>query len=553
MISSLKVFVNMKDYSTRRVGRTGGLSPELLYAALVVMLVPVWGGCAKKADDSTAAVEVSTAENASSGELSAKDVAFLNRVGPKVEAFCGDCHAMPRPTSSPEDEWEMEIIQGFDLYRTSGRTDLAVPDEADVERYFKMQAPKDSGMPVPDTLNYPAAAPTHVKSGVLRQRVRAAGVTNVNWIDLGFDSKPGHALVYCDIGTGTVNAYWPNDPEGEVRRLGTMLQPVHTEPCDLNQDGLVDLLVADIGEFNANDSDLGQVLWLERSKDGEAFRTHVLIDGLSRTSDARAGDLDGDGDIDVLVAAFGWRNSGRTFMLVNQGLGDDGIPVFETRDIDPRHGPVHVPLVDFDGDGDLDFVSLISQEHERVELFRNDGKGHFENELIWAAPDPAYGSSGIELVDMDGDGDLDVLYTNGDSFDRGPKPFHSVQWLENDGPLPMQRHQICLMPGVLNATAGDFDGDGDADVVAVALLGSHISKDWVAKGASPIVMLTQQDDGSFSPSRLPGRMHDHLSVVKGDFNGDQKLDFAIGNFFRPASTDVQAVLGEPELLIWTSK
>lgn len=447
----------------------------------------------------------------------------------------------------------MEIIQGFDLYRQTGRTDLDVPDEPDVQRFFKLQAPDDLGMPAAETLNYPTAADTHVQKGVLRERSRAAGVTNVAWIDLGLESTPGKALVYCDIGTGSVNAYWPDKPDVGIKRLATLLQPVHTEPCDLNQDGLQDLLVADIGEFNADDSDLGRVVWLERQKDSEKFKPHVLIDELSRTSDARAGDFDGDGDVDVLVANFGWRNSGNTLMLVNQGAGDDGKPKFEPREIDDRHGPVHLPVVDFDGDGDLDFISLISQEHERVELFRNDGTGHFKNELIWAAPDPAYGSSGIELADMDGDDDLDVLYTNGDSFDRGPKPFHSVQWLENNDTLPMQRHEICVMPGVLNATAGDFDFDGDMDVVAVGLLGQEVSRPWVEKGASPIVMLTQDANGDFTPSRLQGRLHDHLSVVKGDFNGDEKLDFAIGNFFRPSANDLPTVLQQPELMIWESK
>jgi hypothetical protein len=446
----------------------------------------------------------------------------------------------------------MEIIQGFDLYRTSGRTDLDVPDEPDVQKFFKLQAPEDSGMPIAETLNYPPAAPTHTKKVLLRNRTRPAGVTNVNWIDLELDSTPGKALVYCDIGTGAVNAYWPDRPDSEIKRLATLLQPVHVESCDLDQDGLRDLLVADIGEFYASDSDLGRVIWLQRQSDGETYRSHVLIDGLSRTSDARAGDFDGDGDVDVLVAAFGWRNSGRTLMLVNQGIGEDGKPEFVPRDIDDRHGPVHVPVIDFDGDGDLDFIALISQEHERVELFRNDGRGNFENELVFAAPDPAYGSSGIELVDMDGDDDLDVLYTNGDSFDRGPKPYHSVQWLENDGSLPMQRHEICLMPGVLSATAGDFDSDGDMDVVAVALLTSDLSKDWVAKGSSPIVMLTQDEQGRFTPSRLEGRLHDHLSVVNGDFNGDGKLDFAVGNFFRSPGDDLPIVLQEPELMIWES-
>lgn len=546
----------MKAYFPDRIRPTSRHRRSGLYVCLAVMLLPVWGGCSKKAEDSTKNRSGQDSSNSGqsddSGTLSATDVAFIDRVGPKIQAFCGDCHAMPRPTSSPENEWAMEIIQGFDLYRTSGRTDLSVPDQDDVEKFFMLQAPNDSGMPVAATLNYPPAAATHTKTEVLRQRERAAGVTNVNWIDLGFESVPGKSIVYCDIGTGTVNAYWPSHPEIEIKRLATLLQPVHTEACDLDQDGRQDLLVADIGEFNASDSDLGRVVWLQRESDGESFETHVLIDGLSRTADARAGDLDGDGDIDVLVATFGWRNSGRTFMMVNQGIDDDGVPQFETREVDSRHGPVHVPLVDFDNDGDLDFVTLISQEHERIELFTNDGTGHFENQVIWAAPDPAYGSSGIELVDMDGDDDLDVLYTNGDSFDRGPKPFHSVQWLENDGTLPMQRHEICLMPGVLNATAGDFDSDGDVDVVAVALLDSQTSKDWVSKGSSPIVMLTRQSDGSFSPSQLEGRMHDHLSVVKGDFNGDEKLDFAIGNFFRPSTTDLPTVLKEPELMIWQS-
>ena len=109
------------------------------------------------------------------------------------------------------------------------------------------------------------------------------------------------------------------------------------------------------------------------------------------------------------------------------------------------------------------------------------------------------------------------------------------------------------MPGVLNATAGDFDSDGDMDVVAVALLSSDLSKDWVAQGSSPIVMLTQNDQGKFTPSRLEGRMHDHLSVVKGDFNGDKKMDFAVGNFFRPSANELPLILREPEVMIWESK
>ncbi|MCD0460201.1 FG-GAP repeat domain-containing protein [Roseiconus lacunae] len=488
----------------------------------------------------------------SANALTSDKLELINAVGPKVKAFCSDCHAMPRPTSSPADEWEMEIIQGFDLYRQTGRTDLDVPDQINVERYFKLQAPDKLTLPLPSTLNYPPATLLHQRSEVSRKRSRPPGVTHLGWFDLQLPSSPGHAILYCDIGLGTVNAYWPNRSDGAIKRLATLLQPVHIDVCDLDGDGRRDLLVADIGEFNAADSDLGRMIWLQAQED-ETFKTHVLVEGLSRPSDIRAGDFDNDGDMDVLCATFGWRNSGHVFLLVNQGNDENGVPTFESKEVDPRHGTVHLPPIDFDSDGDLDFIALISQEHERVELFRNDGQGNFANELIWAAPDPAYGSSGIEIVDMDGDQDFDILYTNGDSFDRGAKPFHSVQWLENEGRLPMKRHEIGLMPGVLNATAGDFDSDGDMDVVAVALLPRDVSVGWVKQGSSPLVLYTCNDDGSYTPSRLEGQFHDHLSVIKGDFNGDGKLDFATGSFFRVIGQFSPKELEQPELLIWQSQ
>ena len=62
------------------------------------------------------------------------------------------------------------------------------------------------------------------------------------------------------------------------------------------------------------------------------------------------------------------------------------------------------------------------------------GQGQFRTETIFQAPDPAYGSSCIDLVDLDQDGDLDLLYTNGDTMDSFElRPSHSVQWLENQG------------------------------------------------------------------------------------------------------------------------
>ena len=131
-----------------------------------------------------------------------------------------------------------------------------------------------------------------------------------------------------------------------------------------------------------------------------------------------------------------------------------------------------MPIVDLNRDGKPDFVALISQQFEHVVAFVNRGAGKgFRAETIFRAVVPVWGSSGIQMVDMDKDGDLDLLMSNGDSLDDFTvRPFHGVRWFENEGSYPWKQHDLAIMPGVHRAQAADMDGDGDLDVVAVAFL-----------------------------------------------------------------------------------
>src|SRR5947209_18140296 len=101
----------------------------------------------------------------------------------------------------------------------------------------------------------------------------------------------------------------------------------------------------------------------------------------------------------------------------------------------------------------------------------NEGNGSFRKETIYEGPHSAYGSSSLTVVDLNGDGEQDLLYTNGDALDEPflLKPYHSVQWLENPGKgkFPWIHHPLAPMYGVHKAVAGDLRGVGKMDIVAV--------------------------------------------------------------------------------------
>jgi hypothetical protein len=197
--------------------------------------------------------------------------------------------------------------------------------------------------------------------------------------------------------------------------------------------------------------------------------------------------------------------------------------------IDSRTGAIHVIPVDLNHDGKMDFVALLAQEHETVIAYINKGNYTFEQKVIYQAPHPNWGSTGIQLVDLDGDGDLDVLMTHGDTFDDGiVKPYHGIQWLENTGTYPFVEHTLATMAGVHRAQAIDLNGDGRLDVVACALLASGSDVD--EKTLPALVWLEQTKKGVFVKHTIEMGFPRHATLDLGDVNGDGRADIVVGNF-----------------------
>jgi len=344
-------------------------------------------------------------------------------------------------------------------------------------------------------------------------------ITHLKIVDLDQDGLKD--IVVCDAKRNQIS-WIQQDPKGTYheKKIGSQVRgPAHVTPCDIDKDGDLDLLVAKMGMIFPNNDKIGAVVVLENKGDGQ-FINRVLADRIARVTDVEPGDLDGDGDIDLAVGQFGY-DDGEIRWMENKGNWQ-----FDSHNLLNLSGTIHTPVRDMDGDGDLDIVALVSQEWEEVYVFENNGKGRFKPNMIYGSTNEDFGSSGISVVDLDLDGDPDILYTNGDAFDYippGPRPWHGVQWLENKGGLKFEYHRIGDFPGSYFANAVDVDKDGDLDIGVVSAFNK-----WDDPEAQSMIWFENDGEMGFKPRDLASDPTHLLVLDAADMDGDGWVDFVTG-------------------------
>lgn len=224
-----------------------------------------------------------------------------------------------------------------------------------------------------------------------------------------------------------------------------------------------------------------------------------------RSMDAAAGDVDGDGDLDLVVAMEFLPNK----LLLNDGKG-------HFKDVSAERLPQtafdseEIALGDFDRDGDLDII-IACEDDARKEYFLNDGQGHF-SDVSDRLPQRGV-ANGVEAFDADRDGDLDLAIANA---------WQDFLWI-NDGKGSFSDETRDRLPidhdTTQDFTAVDIDNDGDLDLVKGNEDGNmlYLNNGW----------------GKFTDasSRMPPSPAEEMTrkVAAGDVDNDGDIDLYFAN------------------------
>jgi hypothetical protein len=262
--------------------------------------------------------------------------------------------------------------------------------------------------------------------------------------------------------------------------------------ADFNGDGFLDI-VGGVGSLSSVDK------VLLNDGDGTFTDTFTNLTGY-QTLDVTAGDIDGDGDSDILLAT-----TVGIFLVVNDGTGQFSEVV---QPIVPRSGSI-VELSDLDGDSDMDLV-VGARAGSGFYIFENDGSGIFTEKFSETRGMSVFD---IDVTDLNADGTPDILLTLGNAQVIKENRFYlnDGNWgfLESTNLIGGEEHSY-------SSTVADFNSDGHVDIVV--------------SGFNSADLYAGNGMGQFVKSGFVANVEGPRNLSPLDINGDGLLDVVISRY-----------------------
>jgi hypothetical protein len=282
-------------------------------------------------------------------------------------------------------------------------------------------------------------APDYYSTGLDPRDVAAADLDGDAWLDLAVANRgSGSVSVFLNQGDGSFQAAVP---------FAAGAEPLALAIGDLDGDSHPEIVTSNSGS--------NSVSVLKGNGDG-SFQAAVSFTVGDEPWGLALADYDGDEQLDVAVVN---RTSLSVSILLNDGAGGL-LPAGSFYAAGFSTKPSWLTAGDLDGDGDPDLV--VAKNYQNlyftegyVEIFMNDGAGGFSS-----AGSITIGNTGSnpQLLDLDEDEDLDIAIAGfvGSS--------NKLNLLLNDGDGNFGEPLISYSAGTGRACAGDFDADGDSDL-----------------------------------------------------------------------------------------
>ncbi|MEM1181704.1 MAG: VCBS repeat-containing protein [Acidobacteriota bacterium] len=273
---------------------------------------------------------------------------------------------------------------------------------------------------------------------------------------------------------------------------------------DLDRDGDLDVAAVSFQD--------DRVAWWENEAgDGSMWSTRRIIDPSANGAVAvAAGDVDGDGDPD-LVAAL--RVAGALRWYENDGSPGDGGWTTRTVNASVFSEATDVDLGDINGDGALDVVAA-GRSADEVAWWANDGSpgdgvgGDGNSWTEGVVTSALTAPRALVLEDLDLDGDLDVAVGTATR----------LVWLARDGAGWSPPAEISLFAGSRHLQATDLDLDGRRDLLGASVDGDRVT--WWRNAAA----------GAFEEHDIDGALNEARGVVAGDLDRDGDVDIVATTF-----------------------